>query len=308
MAVRNGARFLPEQLDSLSDQAGPPLSLLWRDDGSEDASAEVIGAWARQTGAAARRLDQPEGRLGAARGFLALLAAAPDDAPFFAFCDQDDVWLPAKTARAVAALDAVPPGIPALACARQRLVDAALRPLGESSLPGRPPGFGNAIVQNIATGCTIVLNPAARALLLAAPPPPPGSMHDWWAYILVTGAGGRVLFDPEPALLYRQHGGNTIGADPPLLDRLSRALRRGPRGFTAMVGAHLDCLAAVEPLLAEEARRVLVLLRGMRGRGPLGRLRLARQAGLYRQSRVQDLAMAAWFALAPLPPARGTAP
>ncbi len=303
MAVRNGARFLPEQLDSLSAQAGPPLTLLWRDDGSDDGSGDVIDAWAARHGTPCRQVRQPEGRLGAARGFLALLAAAPDDAAFFAFCDQDDVWLPGKTARAVAALAAVPEGRPALACARQRLVDAALQPLGESTLPARPPGFGNAIVQNIATGCTIVLNPAARALLLAAPPPPPGSMHDWWAYILVTGAGGQVLFDPEPALLYRQHGGNTIGADPPLADRLRRALRRGPGGFTAMVGSHLDCLAAVEPLLAEEARRVLGLLRNMRGRGPLGRLRLARQAGLYRQSRAQDVAMALWFALAPLPPA-----
>ena len=308
MAVRNGARFLPEQLDSLRDQAGPPLALLWRDDGSQDGSGGIIADWAACNGAAARQVEQPAGRLGAARGFLALLAAAPDDAAFFAFCDQDDVWLPDKTARAVAALAAVPAGLPALACARQRLVDATLRPLGDSTLPSRPPGFGNAIVQNIATGCTIVLNPAARALLLAAPPPPAGSMHDWWAYILVTGAGGRVLFDPEPALLYRQHGANTIGADPPLPARLRRALRRGPRGFTAMVGAHLDSLAAVEPLLAEEARRVLGLLRGMRGRGPLGRLRLARQAGLYRQSRVQDLAMAVWFALAPMPPAEAAAP
>ena len=116
-----------------------------------------------------------------------------------------------------------------------------------------------------------------------------------------------MLFDPEPALLYRQHGGNTIGADPPVLDRLRRALRRGPRGFTAMVGAHLDGLASIEPQLAGDARRVLALLRGMRGRGPLGRLLLARRAGLYRQSRAQDLAMALWFALAPLPPAGAAA-
>ena len=76
-----------------------------------------------------------------------------------------------------------------------------------------------------------------------------------------------------------------------------------------MVGAHLDGLSTVEPLLAEEARRVLALLRGMRGRGPLGRLLLARQAGLYRQSRAQDLAMALWFALAQfISPASDTSP
>lgn len=302
MAVWNGARFLPEQLESLQRQAGgAPLALYWRDDGSEDGSPALIADWARRQGAEARRVETPAGRLGAARGFLALLAAAPEEAGFYAFCDQDDVWLPDKTARAVAALAAVPPGMPALYCARQILVDQGLQPIGRSPLPRRPPGFGNAIVQNIATGCTSVLNPAARRLLLAAPPLPPGSMHDWWAYILVTGAGGRVIFDPEPALLYRQHAANTLGADPPVLARLRRAIRRGPAAFTAMIAAHLDALAPVEALLDAEARRVTGLLRAMAGCGPIGRLRLARRAGLYRQTAEQDLAMALWFLLAPMP-------
>ena len=307
MAVRNGARFLPEQLDSLRDQAGPPLALLWRDDGSQDGSGGIIADWAACNGAAARQVEQPAGRLGAARGFLALLAAAPDDAAFFAFCDQDDVWLPDKTARAVAALAAVPAGLPALACARQRLVDATLRPLGDSTLPSRPPGFGNAIVQNIATGCTIVLNPAARALLLAAPPPPAGSMHDWWAYILVPAPAAACCSIPSRRCCIastaptrsaptRRCPPAAPGAAPrpARLHRHGRRASRQPGRGRAAAGGGGQARAG--------------LLRGMRGRGPLGRLRLARQAGLYRQSRVQDLAMAVWFALAPMPPAEAAAP
>jgi len=42
MAVRTGARFLPDQSDSLRDQPGPPLTLVRHDDGA----AEIIAAWA----------------------------------------------------------------------------------------------------------------------------------------------------------------------------------------------------------------------------------------------------------------------
>ena len=37
--------------------------------------------------------------------------------------------------------------------------------------------------------------------------------HDWWIYLLVSGAGGTVIYDPEPTVRYRQHGGNLIGGN-----------------------------------------------------------------------------------------------
>ena len=36
-------------------------------------------------------------------------------------------------------------------------------------------------------------------LMLAAPAVPPGSLHDWWSYLMVTGAGGTVIFDTRDA-------------------------------------------------------------------------------------------------------------
>lgn len=303
LAVWNGARFLPAQLASLQDQRDvPPPLLFWRDDGSTDGSPDIVQAWASGSKLEVRRLTEPAGRLGPTQGFMALLAAAPDDADYYAFCDQDDVWLPDKCARAAAALRAIPASRPAIYCARQRVVGRDLQPIGLSALPSRPPGFANALVQNIVTGCTAALNPAARRLLMAAPSPPAGQIHDWWAYLVVTAAGGEVIVDPEPALLYRQHGANSIGAEPGLWRRVQRAVRRGPNAFVGMLGANLDALAEAAPLLPAGANAAVERLQAMRGCGPIGRLRLARQAGLYRQSALQQVAMAAWFLLGRMPP------
>ncbi|WBV43911.1 glycosyltransferase [Pseudoroseomonas cervicalis] len=287
LASYHGAAWLPEQLASLDAQQGAPdWQLLWRDDGSTDASAAILAAHPR-----ARQAPGEATRLGPGPGFLALLAAAPEDAPAYAFCDQDDVWLPHKLASAWDWIAAQPAGRPALYCARQQLVDAALNPIGLSPDAPRPPGFGNALVQNIATGCTVMLNPAARQLILAAAPMPAASMHDWWAYLLVSGAGGALRFDPRPALLYRQHGRNSVGASGADLARARGALRRGAARFLDTLEAHCAALAEAGPLLTPQAREALAALLPLRRAGPLARLRLARRAGLHRQRAVEDWAL-----------------
>ena len=307
LSVHNGAALLNEQLDSLVAQSDPNWLLLWRDDGSSDGSHALVARFAAGTGAGrVRRLDAPTGRLGVAASFLALLRAAPEDAARFAFCDQDDIWLPGKLARAAAALAAVPEGTPALYCARQVLVDAGLRRIGVSPNAPRGGGLSNALVQNIATGCTVVLNRAARRQVLAAQPPS-GTLHDWWAYLVVAATGGRVIFDPEPAVLYRQHGANVMGGKAGLAARVLAALRRGPERFLRRVAANAVALA-IHPGLTPEARRMLDALEELRAPGPLSRLRALRRIGLRRQARAEGLLLAALFALQPLPAAGGGGP
>ena len=154
------------------------------------------------------QVDVP-GRLGVAGSYYALVAAAQATSLPLAFSDQDDVWLPDKLTRGLAALGAG--GGPALYCSRQMLVGETLEPIGPSEPFYRPPGFAAALTQNIATGCTILLDPAAAALV-AGSIPPDGPLHDWWSYLLVTGAGGRIIADAEPTIMYRQHATNLVGA------------------------------------------------------------------------------------------------
>ena len=110
LSTYNGAPFLREQLDSFRMQTCDSWSVLWRDDGSTDATEATMAAFAAEVGPdRCRRLAAPAGNLGPRESFLALLrAAAPSLGPrdAVAFADQDDVWLPEKLARGLAALAA----------------------------------------------------------------------------------------------------------------------------------------------------------------------------------------------------------
>ncbi len=281
LASYNGARFLPELLASLRAQTHP-CRLLWRDDGSADDTVNLL----RASGGG----ELPRGeRLGVLAGFMALLHATEG---MVAFCDQDDVWLAEKIARGAAA---VAGDGPALYCARQILVDAALRPLGESQLI-RHAGFPAALTQNIAAGCTIVMNEAARRLV-AASRPPPSTLHDWWSYLVVSAAGGRIVCDATPTVLYRQHGGNVVGAPRGRVRRAVAALRRGPAAFMSRLRDHVAALLDHEAMLAETAladlRAVDTALRG----GVISRLTALRRPGLIRQTPAETAIFRLWFLL-----------
>lgn len=292
LSTYNGARFLRAQLDSFRDQTEPGWLLFWRDDGSTDATLALMQEFAREIGEErCRRIETPD-RLGVAGSFYALIAAAQPLGLPLAFSDQDDVWLPTKLARALAALE---DGTgPALYCSRQMLVDDELVPIGPSAPFRRPPSFAAALTQNIATGCTIVLDPAAAALV-AASFPPQGPLHDWWSYLLVSGAGGRVVADPEPTMLYRQHAANLVGAPSSRRRRAIAALRRGPDAYLDMLRANVAALGVASGMLTPEVRRLVAIVGQALDGGPLARLRALAIPGLHRQTLIETALFRLWF-------------
>ncbi|WP_294924764.1 glycosyltransferase family 2 protein [uncultured Paracoccus sp.] len=292
MAVRDGARYLPAQLDSIAAQSLDGWRLLASDDGSTDESRALIDRFAA---------THPQGRVllltgpgqGPAANFRHLLRAVPENGGLVAFGDQDDVWLPDKlerAARALAGLDG-----PAIWCSSVTICDEALRPLAVSTLPRRGPSFRHALVQNLVRGNTLVLNPAAFRLTAAADAETgPVVMHDWWIYQLVTGAGGRVIFDPRPSVLYRQHGANVVGGARGLRARLTAAGR-------LVLGAHRGWsrrnLLALHPSrhrLTPENRRVLDDFARLQDPLPQ-RIAALRRGGFHRQGRLEQLAL--WAAV-----------
>lgn len=228
LSTYNGAAFLPEQLQSLRQQTGVEARLHARDDGSRDETCAILRDHARYWPELAGLASS--GNLGATQSFLELLRTAPEDADYFAFCDQDDVWQPDKLARAVAAIagDAGP----ALYCSNVMLTREDLSPIGIPPANGDT-RFGHVLFENVAFGCTAVMNRAARQLITAQRPGKGVIMHDWWC-ALVVAAMGRIHFDPQPALLYRQHAGNAVGLQGNWLVQNGReAMRflRRARGF-----------------------------------------------------------------------------
>jgi len=294
LSTYNGARFLAGQLDSLLGQTHRDWVVYWRDDGSTDATVALMEAFARGP-ASGRciRLDGPGERIGATASFLSLVKAAREE-PTLAFADQDDVWLPEKLARGQAALAASSGELPALYCARQILVDEHLKPISTSARPGRPPEFPMALTQNIATGCTVMLNRAA-ASLVAASRAPPATVHDWWCYLLVSAAGGRLLLDDEPVVLYRQHPGNLVGAPPSVPRRAVAALRRGPGVFMTVFRQHVAALWAHRHLLSEDAAAAVQQIQTALNGGLLARARALHRCGLRRQTGLETLLFRWWF-------------
>jgi Glycosyl transferase family 2 len=300
LSAWNGERFLQEQLDSFVAQTHPSWTLYWRDDGSADATETILQRFS--SGPAAGRSVMREwtrGRLGVTASFLALLRTVVEETTpgtIYAFADQDDVWLPEKVARGVAALEQVPVSIPALYCARQVLVDDRLHRLGLSFRLHQPPGFPAALTQNIATGCTVMMNQAA-ARLVAASRAPCVTLHDWWCYLLVAAAGGRLLVDETPVVLYRQHGANAVGAPLSLPRRAVAALRRGPRVFMNVLRHHLAALDAQSHLLAPEAAAMVAEIDAALGEGKRRRFACLRLHGLRRQTWAETLLFRLWFML-----------
>lgn len=253
LCTLNGARFLSGQLESLANQDTGNWHLWVSDDGSTDATMDILESYGQEWGEkwGEKRITVLKGpRRGAAANFLSLVTNPLIDADYHAYCDQDDIWLVDKLSRAIAALQAQAgvstPDMPLLYGSRTSYIDAQGRSIGKSPLFRTPPSLTNALAQNIAGGNTMVFNRATRERLLALPADLPVAMHDWWTYIIVMACGGRMIYDPEPSLLYRQHGANAFGGNTgPIagISRLTQALRGRLREWNRL---HLTALAALE--------------------------------------------------------------
>ena len=105
----NGEKFIAEQIVSLLAQDYPAVTIHIRDDGSSDGTVDVIR----------RFTDRPNVKLyegenvGYRRSFAWLLSNCRG-ADYYAYCDQDDHWMPDKISRAVKALDRFDENTPAI--------------------------------------------------------------------------------------------------------------------------------------------------------------------------------------------------
>ncbi len=289
LSTYNGEAYLEAQLDSLVAQEGVAIEIFVRDDGSSDRTREILARHARAPLRLAAPADGGIG-IGPASSFLRLLATAPDSFDYYAFCDQDDVWLPDKLARATGVLAGAPATEPCLYCSRVQCVDETLRPLGPSPV-NRDSRFEHLLFENIAYGNTVVINPEARSLVCSASPGTGAIMHDWWC-ALVVSALGTVIHDDETRILYRQHSGNTIGASTRRIGEVSRHLLkliRDPRSFYPIHDQAEALLRSFGDRMAPDRRSLVQALVSSR-RSLATRLRYATSGVLIRNRPIDAIA------------------
>ncbi len=199
MATYNGAVFLQAQLDSLAAQTRLPDELVVFDDGSSDATLEIVRRFAESAPFLVRLSANPM-RLGYAKNFEGAISACTGDLIFLS--DQDDVWLPHKLARIEREAAARPPALLIMNDAELVLGDGT--PTGLTKL-GQTLALGLG-ERGFTTGCCMVIR--RRDLPLLLPVPDADFVHDTWLNQLVLLLDARHVV-PEVLQHYRRHGNNT---------------------------------------------------------------------------------------------------
>jgi hypothetical protein len=252
LCTYNGARFVAAQLDSLLAQTVPPDRIVVSDDGSTDDTWSILERYAaahpsitirHHTAAtppvAHPAAEPPDATLklpplpATARNFLDLMVTERDD--YLLLSDQDDVWHPGKIAISLAKLRDMEARYgattPCMTHTDLTVVDEALHVVSPSFRQAMNANWARTtlrdqVVQNTATGCTIMYNRALAGLLTEVPRYT--VMHDWWLP-LIACTFGQMEPVPSSTISYRQHDGNVIGAKDmrTLRYQLSRALDLG---------------------------------------------------------------------------------
>ncbi len=291
MCTKNGGAFLVPQLRSILAQTHKEWSLWISDDGSTDGTVEKIRSFMFANRDRDIRLFEGP-RLGCAQNFLSLLARPGLDASWIAFADQDDLWMPHKIARAVNMIWRGT-GAQIYAC-RSVCTDADLNVIGMSARYKRPFGFGNALVQNVLPGNTVMMPPPVTDFLRSIVDFAQGThlpFHDWWAYQVVSGAGFDVIHDERPGIFYRQHGNNILGAQRGHATRRMKILMR--RVFALWLDQNLSALHELAPVLDPRSRRLLFDFMDWRATPRHAARPDFASIGLYRQSYAGDVALRA---------------
>lgn len=216
MSTYNGERYLRTQLDSLLSQTNVSIDILVRDDGSSDNTTQILKDYSERG-----KVSWYSGKnLRSSKSFIDLVFNSPD-ADYYAFCDQDDFWLPEKLSKAIEKLDKLNPCKPQLYFSVAKLADCDLKPISSKTLSYGVTNFSESIISSNATGCTMCFNKILRDKIKMHRPVCE-MMHDGWVHKLCLAISGDVFFDKESYILYRQHGNNVVGGQISFLQRWKR--------------------------------------------------------------------------------------
>ena len=210
MSTYNGEKFLAEQIESILAQEGVEITLFIRDDGSTDQTIRIIREFSQKHS----EIVFMEGKnVGVGNSFMQLVYGAGEAFDFYGFSDQDDVWLPQKVRQAVESIRGYT--IPVLYCSNQLLVDKEGARIGMRHERMVDTSFCQILCNNQISGCTMLWNASLQRLLTDAQRRPSEGLlrkriHDVWV-AMVASVTGKIVYDENACILYRQHENNVVG-------------------------------------------------------------------------------------------------
>lgn len=233
LSTYNGEKFLPELLDSLYNQENVNIHILVRDDGSIDATLKILEEYKKHF---AKMSIIKGDNVGAAKSFFLLLSEAvrlKKMYDFYAFCDQDDVWMKNKLFQSAACLRKSNNTYQLLYCSTLS-VDSNLNDLKTKVNLKIINDFYANIVSSRSAGCTQIFNyPLLQKVSKFSDnidffQKKYGVLpyHDGWVARVAYSLGADVVYFSEPLIYYRQHGNNVVGNGSSFLNLMKKRIRR----------------------------------------------------------------------------------
>ncbi len=218
LATYNGEAYVHQQVNSILRQSYQNFVIIASDDGSSDATKMILHDYQTKYPGKVILLEDHVPFYSARDNFFYLMECCPDG--YAMFCDQDDVWETEKIEKTLNVMceleEKGSQSDPHLVFTDLEVVDANLRTIARSfmrfsKIDGKRTILRNLLIQNVVTGCTVMMNGALRTSALRCVDRTAVLMHDWWI-ALVAAVFGQIAFIDETTVKYRQHGSNTIGA------------------------------------------------------------------------------------------------
>ncbi|HEY0221702.1 MAG TPA: glycosyltransferase family 2 protein [Lactovum miscens] len=216
MSTYNGEKYVAEQIKSILNQSIGDIQIFVRDDGSSDSTVEILREFVNRG-----EIILFEGEnIGYSKSFFKLMQSC-GDSDFFAFCDQDDVWLPDKLKLASKKMITSNQDKPTLYYSNYAICDSNLNKIGNGYSNPRP-NFSNILLQCPTNGFTIVFNNCLRKKYLKSQPEH-SLGHDFWLCLLAV-TFGEILFDNEETALWRRSSSSVTNENHEFFHRLIYAL------------------------------------------------------------------------------------
>lgn len=293
LAVYNGEKYLKAQIDSLLNQTVKDIKIIIRDDGSTDNSPFIINEYCKKYSQIVSKLSGKA--TGSAKcNFAELLYNCDDD--YIMFCDQDDVWLPQKVEKTIAAMKSAEGEnreTPVLVHSDLKVVDQDLNVISNSffefqRLNQDSITLPKLLVQNYVTGCTVMINRALKQK--CGKIPNECVMHDWWL-ALTAQLFGKIVCISEPLMLYRQHSGNQVGAKASygiaLIKRKLATLNKVRENYNATYSQAQAILEKYADKIGNQERKLLEIYISIPHKNKFKRIHLVRKYGFKKGTRLR---------------------
>ena len=227
MSTYNGEKYIEQQIESIEHQkCDIPISILIRDDGSEDNTIKIIDKLTKKY----KNIELIKcENIGCTNSFFELFKLAPKNYKYYAISDQDDIWLEDKVQRGIDKLNNEDNKKPLLYGSCSELMNNNGDILGTTQKVNKKISLMNTIIQNFIPGHSQIFNTKLLEYLQQNVDPSQLYVYDFWI-TNVAMLYGKIIFDNKPGTHYRIHDMNTIGYGKNKIQWIKERLNRFNKG------------------------------------------------------------------------------